>query len=117
MIIVYIVLIFVIGKAKDKDSTLASDVAFYSEMEVPQDSLAILRTFNFDVHTTTSDPSSAELLIPFLFSMFESLGLLTKFSIPHTVLYQFLISVRGKYHSNVQYPFLSFSNIMYCLLK
>lgn len=91
------------GKAKDKDTTMANDVALYSEMEVSKDSLSILGTFNFDVHTTISDPSSAELLIPFLFSMFESLGLLEKFSIPHTVLYQFLITVRGKYHNDVQY--------------
>ena len=77
-------------------------------MEVPQDSLSILRTFNFDVHTTASNPASSELLIPFLFSMFESLGLLEAFNIPHTVLYQFLITVRGKYHGEVQYLSLYF---------
>lgn len=91
------------GKAKDKDTALASDVAFYSGLEVSQDSLAILRTFNFDVHATSGDPTTAELLIPFLFSMFENLGLLETFAIPHTQLYQFLITVRGKYHSDVQY--------------
>lgn len=92
-----------IGKAKDKDSTLATDVALYSGMEIDQDSSIILRTFNFDIHSVANDPSTAELLIPLLFSMFESLGLLQKFSIPETVLYQFLITVRGKYHSDVQY--------------
>jgi 3'5'-cyclic nucleotide phosphodiesterase len=92
------------GKVTDKDTTLANDVAFYKDILVSQDDLHILRTFNFDVHSITSEPTTADLLIPFLFHMFESLNLLEKFNIPHTVLYQFLITVRGKYHSNVQYP-------------
>lgn len=87
------------------DSSLASDVAFYQSMDVPEDSLFVLRTFEFDIHKTASDSTTQELLIPFLFEMFDNLGLLTKFNIPHAVLYQFLIAVRTKYHGEVPYHY------------
>ncbi len=103
------------GKAKDKDVSLANDVAFFSNMAVPQDELALLKTPEFDVHKTASEPETADLLIPFIFGMFEDLGLLEKFRIPHTILYQFLISVRSKYRNEVPYP-TTYATFLYYLL-
>jgi hypothetical protein len=73
-------------------------------MSMPENEISVLRTPDFDVHRIAADTSTSEMFIPFLFEMFESLGLLNTFRIPHTVLYQFLIAIRGKYHSNVPYP-------------
>lgn len=91
------------GKAKASDASLASDVAFYQTMSRPENEVSVLRTPEFDVHRIAADSTTSELLIPFLFEMFESLGLLDKFRIPHAVLYQFLIVVKNKYHNEVPY--------------